>query len=56
MKLYKAIYQTKEAIVSEAVFKCETLKDARRFADFHKRHTPEITKHRYVRTKLSRLK
>ena len=56
MRKYLATYQSKQVIVHEAVFTAETRQEAIRFADFHKRHTPEITKHKYVRTNLRKIK
>lgn len=56
MKKYLAVYQTKDAVVSEEVFKAETRQNAVRLANFHKRHSPEITKHRYVRTLIYKIK
>jgi len=50
MKRYVAIFETNEEIVSEATFLARDLKSAKRMAQVHKRHTPEIVKHKGVRT------
>lgn len=56
MRKYLAVYQNKQVIVHEAVFTADTRQDAVRFADFHKRHTPEITQYKYVRTIVRKIK
>ena len=50
MKRYVAIFETNEEIVSEATFLARDLKSAKRMAQVHKRHTPEIARHRNVHT------
>ena len=37
-------------VVSEAVFEAENLKEAKRLANFHKRHNHDIKRHGNVRT------
>jgi hypothetical protein len=49
---YLAIYETSNKIVSDAVFKASSLQEAKRFAQFHKKQTPEISKHKNVRVKV----
>jgi len=49
---YLAIYETANRIVSDAVFKASSLQEAKRFAQFHKKQTPEISKHKNVRVKV----
>ena len=50
MKKYVAIFETNEEIISETTFLARDLKSAKRMAGVHKRHTPEIVKHKGVRT------
>lgn len=51
-KNYLAIYETSNRIVSDAVFKATSLQEAKRFAQFHKKQTPEISKHKNIRVKV----
>ena len=51
MKKYIAIYTDKyDLFVSQAEFKCNNLKEAKSYAQFHKQMTPEIKKRGRVKT------
>jgi len=51
-KKYFVIYETPTKIVSDGIFNASSLKEAKSFAQFHKKQTPEISKHKNVRVKV----
>lgn len=52
MKNYIATYTVKGREVSEATFVANNLTEAKAYAQMHKRHTPEIVKHKGVSTEV----
>lgn len=44
MPHYTAVFETKTQVVSDAHFVASNLKEAKGFAQLHKRNTPEIAK------------
>lgn len=49
---YLAIFETSNRIVSDAIFKASSLKEAKSYAQFHKKQTPEINKQKNIRVKV----
>jgi len=49
-KFYNVIYEARGEIISTAVFHAVNIKEARNFANFHKRMTPEINRAGRVKT------
>lgn len=56
MGTYIATYEHNGEVISEAQLSAKNIKEAQIFAQQHKRHTPEISKYRYVTTRVRRLK
>lgn len=52
MKQYIAVYYANGEEISNAAFEAVSLHSARKYAQFHKRHTPEIMAHKNVQTRV----
>ena len=50
MKTYIVTYETKETIIAEELFKVKSIKEAKKYAQFYKRHTPEIMREKNAKT------
>jgi tRNA A58 N-methylase Trm61 len=51
-KKYWVIYETPTTIISDGIFNASSLKEAKSYAQFHKKMTPEIRKVKNVRVRV----